>query len=222
MSDPRGREMKVIRRTTPVSLFPTFVWLAELEDDVRERIHRASMEWLEEMTNAFRELAPGGSWQSEHTLHRLGQFAELVSVIRRMSFAVLDFLRIGHEGIEITGCWANVSAPGAQHLVHHHPNNFLSGVYYLRVGAGSNTIQFHDPRPQIRVIRPPVRELIGENADMAVVQVDPGTMLLFPSWLEHSVPANQGVDPRVSLSFNLMFARYVEAMSAPAWDPGFR
>jgi uncharacterized protein (TIGR02466 family) len=214
--------VKVIRRSTPVSLFPTFVWMAELEDDARERIHRGAMEWLEEMTDALRELAPGGSWQSEHVLHQVGQFAELVSVIRRMSAAVLEFLRIGYDGIDITGCWVNVSAPGAQHVVHHHPNNFLSGVYYVRVGAGSNTIQFHDPRPQVRVIRPPVRELTGENADMAVVQVDPGTLLLFPSWLEHSVPPNQGLETRISISFNLMFTSYVETMSLPAWDPGYR
>jgi hypothetical protein len=29
--------------------------------------------------------------------------------------SVLQFLKIGDEAIEITGCWANLSAPGAAH-----------------------------------------------------------------------------------------------------------
>lgn len=222
MPDPRGRDERPIRSSTPLSLFPTFVWLAELEDEVRDRIHATVIDELAVMTAALHDISPGQSWQSDHTLHHLEAFAELVSVIQRMSGAVLQFLRVGHEGVEITGCWANISAPGAAHPIHHHPNNFLSGVYYLDVGPDCDTIQFHDPRPQVRMIRPPVRELIGENADMAVVQVERGTLLLFPSWLEHSVPPHRGIENRVSVSFNVMFKRYVETMAQPAWDPGYR
>ena len=47
---------------------------------------------------------------------------------------VLRFLRIGTRELEITGCWATVLAPRASHKLHSHPNNFLSGVYYVRTG----------------------------------------------------------------------------------------
>ncbi|MGH8628692.1 MAG: putative 2OG-Fe(II) oxygenase [Gammaproteobacteria bacterium] len=39
-----------------------------------------------------------------------------------------------------TGCWANVNGIGASHGVHTHPNNFLSGVYYVQTQAGADTI----------------------------------------------------------------------------------
>ena len=33
----------------------------------------------------------------------------------------------------ITGCWANINPPAAYHPTHNHPNNYLSGVYYVAV-----------------------------------------------------------------------------------------
>ena len=47
---------------------------------------------------------------------------------------------IGCDAFEITGCWATVLAKGAVHKVHSHPNNFLSGVYYVRTRPGADTI----------------------------------------------------------------------------------
>ncbi len=63
-------------------------------------------------------------------------------------------------------------------------------MYYVQVSPGANTINFHDPRSQAAVIRPPVTALTGANTDQVVVRVSPGTLLVFPSYLQHSVDAN--------------------------------
>src|SRR6266513_702030 len=131
--------------------------------------------------------------------------------------AVLRFLRIGCAACEITGCWATVLARGAAHKAHSHPNNFLSGVYYVRTRPGSDAINFHDPRTQAGVIRPPVVELTAENTDQVVVRVTNGTLLMFPSYLEHSVDANAGEEERISVSFNVMFSSFTEKLSKPLW-----
>ncbi len=125
-----------------------------------------------------------------------------MSQIQRAAEAVLDFLKIGSGALEITGCWANVSSPGAHHRMHTHPNNFLSGVYYVRVANGTDTINSHDPMPQAAIIRPAVTRL---------------TLILFPAWLPHSVDTSRSDRKRISVSFNLMFASYAETMSAPLW-----
>ena len=103
----------------------------------------------------------------------------------------LRFWRIGDNAIELTGCWANVLGKGAAHRLHNHPNNFLSGVYYLHIEPGADTINFHDPRNQTGIIRPPVVELTAENTDQVVVSVENGTLLLFPAYLQHSIDANR-------------------------------
>ena len=162
-------------------------------------------------------LARGEAWQSAHGLHRVAELAALMSNIQRAVESVLAFLRIGPGALEVTGCWANVNAPGAPHRMHTHPNNFLSGVYYVHVTDGADTINFHDPRPQTAIIRPPVTELTAYNTDQVVLQVATGSLILFPAWLPHSVDANRSDRERISVSFNLMFATYAETVSPPLW-----
>jgi ectoine hydroxylase-related dioxygenase (phytanoyl-CoA dioxygenase family) len=67
------------------------------------------------------------------------------------------------------------------------------------------------------VIRPPVTALTAANTDQVVVRVKDGTLLVFPSYLYHSVDANTSGDTRVSLSFNLMFPTFGAALSKPLW-----
>ena len=102
--------------------------------------------------------------------------------------------------------------------MHSHPNNFLSGVYYVQTWPGADTINFHDPRPQAGFVRPPVTELTGQNVDQVVIKVTSGTLLMFPSFLTHSVSPSESNEQRISVSFNLMFSSFAEKLSKPMWD----
>lgn len=106
------------------------------------------------MRRGLPPLEPGLGWQSGHALHQREDFRELVSFVDRAITSILRFLRIGHDAFEITACWATVLAKGAAHKVHSHPNNFLSGVYYVRTQPGADTVNFHDPRRQASVSGP--------------------------------------------------------------------
>jgi uncharacterized protein (TIGR02466 family) len=101
--------------------------------------------------------------------------------------------------------------------VHYHPNNFRSGVYYVRTHPGADTINFHDPRTQAGIIRPPVVALTAENTDQVVVKVKDGTLLVFPAHLRHSVDANASEEERISISFNIMLSAFTENLSKPLW-----
>jgi len=198
-------------------MFPTLVWKAQLKADFHEAMDAQIVAALQRLRQGALPLAPGQGWQSHQELHKLEEFQDLMSCINRMIRGVLRFLRIGYDAFEITGCWATILASGAAHRAHCHPNNFLSGVYYVRAPPGADTINFHDPRVQTSVIRPPVVELTAENTDQVVVRVESGTLLLFPSYLEHSVDANTGDEERISISFNIMFSAFTENLSKPLW-----
>ena len=161
--------------------------------------------------------AAGEGWQSATTLHEQEALRELVACVGHAARSVLRFLRIGDDELQITGCWATVLARSAAHRLHSHPNNFLSAVYYVRVHPGADTINFHDPRAQTGIIRPPVAALTAENTDQVVVKVTDGTLLLFPSWLQHSVDASTAERERISISFNLMFPSFAEHLAKPLW-----
>lgn len=200
-----------------LSMFPTFVWKIQLHPERHEAMDATILAALERMRRDVLPLAPGQGWQSDRTLHEVADFQDLVSCVHHAAKGILEFLRIGYDAFEITGCWANVLAKGAAHRAHSHPNNFLSGAYYVRTHPGADTINFHDPRNQTNIIRPPVVELTAENTDQVVVKVRNGTLLLFPAYLHHSVDPNRSEHERVSLSFNVMFSSFTENLSKPLW-----
>lgn len=200
-----------------IPMFPTMVWQIQIEPGLRDALRARILEAVTALRADSPPLSAGQGWQSGQALHEREDFRPLTDCIDRAAASILRFLRIGSEHCEITGCWANVLAPGAAHKIHSHPNNFLSGVYYVCTHPGADTINFHDPRPQTGCIRPPVVELTAENTDQVVVRVRDGTLLVFPSYLEHSVDANAGEEERISISFNLMFTSFTEHLSKPLW-----
>lgn len=203
-------------------MFPTFVWKAQLAPDFYAPINESVLRVLAAMDAPLADLRRGESWQSAHGLHERHELKQFVDCINEAVDGLLDYLRIGHAGFTITGCWANVNAPGAGHPAHNHPNNYLSGVYYVRTSERANTINFLDPRPQTGIICPPVTALTAENTEQVVVRVQDGTLLMFPAWLRHSVDPNRSERTRISMGFNIMFSAYAEAMTRPRWAPGRR
>jgi len=206
-----------IESSDVVSLFPTLVWKIQLRAEVHEPIDASALGLLHVLRRGLPELKAGEAWQSGHALHGREELRELCECVSRVAASVLQFLKIGAAAIEITGCWANLYAPGAAHRAHSHPNNYLSAVYYVRTSPGADSINFHDPRSQAGIIRPPVTELTSANTDQVVVRVKNGTLLVFPAYLHHSVDANAGSESRVSVSFNLMFSAFTTELSKPLW-----
>ena len=206
-----------IEASDVIPMFPTLVWKIQLRAKLHEVMDAKILAVLARMRRDAPQLASGQGWQSDQTLHELEEFRDLISCVDKAAKSVLRFLRIGYDAVEITGCWATVLGKGAAHRAHGHPNNFLSGVYYVRTHAGADTISFHDPRNQTGIIKPPVVELTGENTDLVVVSVKNGTLLIFPSYLQHSVDTNMSEEERMSISFNIMFSSFTENLSRPFW-----
>jgi uncharacterized protein (TIGR02466 family) len=200
-----------------IPMFPTFVWKIQIESGLRDALRATILAAIAEMRVGLAPLVPGDGWQSGQALHKRQDFRDVVACINDGVGSILRFLRIGDEPFEITACWATVLAHGAAHKVHSHPNNYLSGVYYVCTRPGADTINFHDPRRQTGVIRPPVVELTAENTDQVVIKVHDGTLLMFPSYLEHSVDTNTSDEERISISFNVMFCSFTERLSKPLW-----
>jgi uncharacterized protein (TIGR02466 family) len=205
-----------VRKTDLVTLFPTFVWRTQLAEETYVPINQGLMSLLEQLVGDT-SLAHGAKLQTEQTLHLRPEMAPLVRIANGAVESVLDFLKVQHEGFKITGCWANLGAPGSPHKMHSHPNNFLSGVYYVAAPEGGNSITFHDPRPQPAIIAPPKSEMVAANAGKADLKVTAGDLVIFPAWLFHSVSENRSSANRVSIAFNFMFTHFEDLMSPPQW-----
>ena len=213
----RPRTESWIEDSDILSFFPTFVWSIQSTPKFHELLNARILKTLHQMNPQLAEIPPSGSWQLVQDLHTRKEFAGLFSCVLATAKKILEFLHIAYDAVEITGGWANANAPGAAHAMHNHPNNYLSGVYYVQTQPGAETIYFHDPRLQTGIIRPGVTELSAHNTDQVVVKVSNGELLKFPAWLSHSVAPNESAEMRISISFNVMFSHFTQEVSKPLW-----
>lgn len=198
--------------------FPTPIWTLDLPPDQAAAMNARLLEEIERLIAPRPALKPGTNWQTDPILQELPEFADLKALILKAAGTVGEALKLKSRRFRITGCWANVNPPGGRNSAHTHPNNYLSGVYYVATPPGQGRIVFDDPRPQAFVMMPPVNQFTKFTGNNVNLDVKPGRLVLFPSWLQHSVPTNQSGEDRVTVAFNLMIEDYVEAASPPLWQ----
>jgi uncharacterized protein (TIGR02466 family) len=203
--------------TSVQEFFPTPIWIVDLQAGFAEALNKRLLAEFERLTGSRRTTGVGSTWQTDPDLHKRQEFAELTVLTRKAVKGCLDFLEIDYSDFVITGCWANFNPTGGLNSAHTHPNNYLSGVYYLRTPDGADTIEFTDPRPAAVARMPRAKHLNRFNGNRMTVQAKSGRFVLFPAWLSHSVPVNRTDEERVSIAFNAMFANFAETMSAPLW-----
>ena len=199
-------------------LFPTTVWRSQVPQENLEALNKKLLDKILSLKTHADTLHSPHKWYSNRQLHMYEEFAEFNNYILDAAKTALEQIHVtGYKKLQITGCWANISEPGATHHKHTHPNNYFSGVYYVQSSSGANTITFHDPRPQVGLIRPTIKQHTTETAEAAFLTIEPGYIILFPNWLAHSVAKNESDSNRVSIAFNIMFSDYVENISPPMW-----
>ena len=209
----------MFKDTTIMNIFPVPVWVQVLEPADAARLDGDLMDLMSRERAVAESFAQGRHWQSRNDLQGEQALTEFCAYANAAAAKALESLSAAPAAMQVTGCWFNVQPPGGlPHESHTHPNNFLSGVYYLRAGPGADSIVFHDPRSQTNIIIPRYEAPNAYNSRRATVAIRPGTLILFPAWLSHSVPPNGSDQERVSLSFNMMFANFTEEVSPPKWQ----
>ena len=101
--------------------------------------------------------------------------------------------------------WVNVMDAGGRQAMHNHANSFISGVVYLTpTHPGSQTVFMKSPGGTDFLFKNDHKGMTPNeycSEQWISPAPDPGDMVLFPSYLMHAVPPNQG-ERRITLSFN--------------------
>jgi uncharacterized protein (TIGR02466 family) len=101
--------------------------------------------------------------------------------------------------------WNNVLEPGGSQAVHAHANSFTSGIIYLTEShpsarnvfhrsIGGREFMFSNDNPKAEIGRFNGNKWVGP-------ETAPGDMVLYPSYLLHEVPRNEG-GQRITIAFN--------------------
>ena len=135
-------------------------------------------------------------------------FSELKQTIMLSLKEYVDSVySMSNVDVYITQSWANYTKPNQYHHRHHHPNSFISGVYYVNAKYKEDMIKFYkDKTPAFHVA---ATHPNNYNSQDVAILVETGDLILFPSDFMHEVPPTTSEEVRISISFNTFLRGYI-------------
>ena len=94
---------------------------------------------------------------------------------------------------------------GGANSRHHHGNSTLSCAYYVKAPSNSGDIVY-DPRPAPVYSHPNSNGPNSLNAMVNAISPTEGGLVIFPSYLDHSVNENLSNEERIVISFNIILS----------------
>lgn len=147
-----------------------------------------------------------GGWQSSPDLFSWGgsEIALLEDYIHRVLKIATAHLHIPQSiktGFDVYA-WAAVNRQGHYNTTHVHPMATWSGIYYVDPGDEAPD----EPGAALELSHPVLASVMtffsGILPSARLVQPQAGMVILFPSYLQHSVRMYHGERPRICVPFN--------------------
>jgi len=107
------------------------------------------------------------------------------------------------QQVKITSMWSIINTKNASNSRHIHSNNYLSAAYYIKAKKNCGNIAFHDPRSEAVFRHPKIANPNKLNSNTFTIEPKEGLLVLFPSFLHHSVEINNSDEERIVISFNI-------------------
>ena len=186
--------------------FSTPIWSTKIDNykDVNEEMYNYILNLKEQNPEGVKKSNFNGWHSKDFDLNDEvpKKFINAVSSNINTTFNDMDW-DIEKQIIKIKSIWAIINEKGASNERHHHGNSALSAAYYVRAPKDCGNIVFYDPRPAPVFSHPIAKKPNILNATVNSITPDEGLLVLFPSYLDHSVKPNLSSNQRIVISFNV-------------------
>jgi hypothetical protein len=121
-----------------------------------------------------------------------------------------EYLSYGYDSYRLSQSWITFKHPTQTHVQHSHPNSLISGVvYYGDFTPKTPSIDFYRGFGYTMgtfALQPSIdpNNLTLYSSNTFSLHPPSGSLILFPSYLQHSVPKNETNKIRKSLAFNIV------------------
>ena len=184
--------------------FPTPIYIADIKHPtLNQELERDILAWSNRDKGITRTNIQG--WHSDTNMNELPEYAKLVDMLYSAQRTIYDQEYYESEPF-LGNMWANINPPGGSNRAHIHPNSLWSGVYYVKAPQNSGQLKIEDPRSVALMSRPRQKDVPKPDRLWREHHYEPktGSLIMFPSWLNHCVDPNNSNDIRISVSFNFM------------------
>ena len=151
----------------------------------------------------------GRSYHSEPLLHD-NDFLDFRNYIGQMSWEYLD--EQGYDMSQYTTIFSEMwvqefsKKGGGHHNAHIHWNQHVSGFYFLKCSDKTSFPIFHEPRTGARAtklkMKPGITAILP-GTEQVHFKPTPGTLVIFPGFLEHEYAVDHGIEPFRFIHWNI-------------------
>lgn len=108
------------------------------------------------------------------------------------------------DNFYITNSWSAKNSTGVDHPRHNHPNSIFSGVFYVQAEEFTAPLTLHHKTPIFKKFELEYHYSTYNvfNSNDWTFPVKSGSLIIFPSWVEHSSSLNESDEDRIIIGFN--------------------
>ena len=188
-----------------LSIYSVPMWQSEFPDfaDYKETFLAAVREYKNRHPSVQHSNIAG--YHSPDGLHHVAELRPFFEYACQLAFKACSDLDFIDCDIAITSAWVNVNDSRQCMNGEHVHGDVFSGVFYLQAPEGSGPLSISNPAIN-RVwngcsLSAQKNEFTAETIKIAPVE---GSVIVFPSYLPHSVETNNHDEERISVSFNII------------------
>tara|TARA_R110000744_G_scaffold275263_1_gene388195 strand:+ start:251 stop:838 length:588 start_codon:yes stop_codon:yes gene_type:complete len=170
--------------------------------DFNNYLERHILKWQSEDKGIQKTNKNG--WHSLDNMHTKKEYEPLIEDLYTAQKIIYEKENYELEPF-LGNMWANINPPGSYNVPHIHPNSLWSGVYYIKTPKNCGSLTIEDPK-SVGLMTSPKRKENSPGYSLRQIKYTPnaGTLIMFPSYLNHWVNTNESDDIRISVSFNFL------------------
>ena len=192
--------------------FKTPIW-SEQKPEFVKSLNKASDKYIkkarETQKKYIKQYGDFGTSYHSTPLTRDNDFIDLRNYIGQKSWEFLD-----HHGYDMqqyqtlfSEMWVQEFSKkgGGHHSAHIHWNQHVSGFYFLKVNEKTSYPIFHEPRTGARATKLKMKNQKGiwPGTELVNFRPKPGTLVIFPGYLEHEYAVDHGKAPFRFIHWNI-------------------
>ena len=147
-------------------------------------------------------------YQSEHNLHLLEQFKDLKFFLENYinDNIAKTFMGNCKRKLFINKMWFVISSKGINLAKHNHPEGVFSGILYLKIPNQYKQVGqlvLSNPQKNINLINKNIDQTIIHKNNEIIIEPINNNLIVFNSYIKHSVENQATTEDRISLPFDL-------------------
>ena len=195
-----------------VEYFKTPIWIEDKPEFVKS-LNIASNQYIKDAKKREKDYIKkhGDFGRSYHStpLTMDNKFLDFRNYIGQKSWEFLDWQGFDMQQYTtmFSELWVQEFAKngGGHHSAHIHWNQHVSGFYFLKCSDKTSYPIFHEPRTGARATKLKMKPGNGifHGTELVHFKPKPGTLIIFPGYMEHEYAVDFGVEPFRFIHWNI-------------------